>query len=116
MTKIKTLKPKIINFKFRGKVVVWSSGYDRENVASAWRFVPVPDNISAKIVEMQKGKTRRGWGAIYAKVKIGKTEWVTSIFKDWHRPIYILPLKKQIRQKEDLYDDKMINVQMGVWF
>ena len=32
--------------------------------------------------EMQKGKLRRGWGAIYAKVKVGKSEWQTSIFPD----------------------------------
>jgi hypothetical protein len=112
----KIKKPKITNFKFRGKVIVWSSGYDREDYESAWRFVPVPDKISAKIFEMQKSKPRRGWGAIYAKVKIGKTEWVTSIFKDWHRPIYILPLKKQVRRIEDIYDGKKISVQMGIWF
>ena len=114
MTQLKN--PKTTKFKFKGKVIVWSYGYDRESIDSAWRFVRVPEKISAKIIEMQKVKPRRGWGAIYAKAKIGKTEWVTSIFKDWHDPIYILPLKKQVRHKENLYDDKSINVQIEIWF
>lgn len=114
MPKIK--KSKTTNFKFRGKIIVWSYGYDRKDFESAWRFVYLPDKISAQIIEMQKGKPRRGWGAIYVKAKIGKTEWTTSIFKDWHKPIYLLPLKKQIRYKENLYDNKTINVQIGIWF
>ena len=111
-----TKSPKTTNFKWRGKVIVWSYGYDRADLESAWRFVRVPDKMSAEIIEMQKGKPRRGWGAIYAKAKVGKSEWVTSIFKDWHDPIYILPLKKQIRHKENLYDDKTINIEMKIWF
>lgn len=114
MTQIR--KPKFTKFKWRGKVAVWTYGYDREDLASAWRFVRVPDKMSTEIIEIQKGKPRRGWGAIYAKVKVGKSEWTTSIFKDWHDPIYILPLKKQIRQKENLYDDKTINIEMEIWF
>ena len=104
------------SFKFRSRVVVWSYGIDGENFDSAWRFARMPENISAKIIEMQKGKPRRGFGAVYAKIKIGKTEWTTSIFPDWHSPTYILPLKKKIRYKENLYDGKNINVLIGIWF
>ncbi len=103
-------------FKFKSKVIVWSYGTNRENIDSAWRFARVPEDISAKIKKMQKGKPRRGWGAIYAKAKIKKTEWTTSIFPDWYSPTYILPLKKQIRYKENLYDDIQISISIQIWF
>ena len=103
-------------FKFKSKVIVWTYGTDRENINSAWRFARVPEDISAKIREMQKGKLRRGFGAVYAKAKIKKTEWTTSIFPDWYSPTYILPLKKQIRYKENLYDGTQISITIEIWF
>ena len=76
----------------------------------------MPEEISGKIKEMQKGRLRRGWGAVYAKAKVGKSEWVTSIFPDRHSDTYILPLKKQIRYQENLYDGIDIKVAIEIWF
>lgn len=88
-SKIKSKKRTSVNsakksFKLKSKVVVWRAGYGEGNDKGAWRFARVPEDISAKIKEMQKGKPRRGWGAIYARAKIKKSEWVTSIFPDRH--------------------------------
>lgn len=108
----KTLK----KFKFKSKVIVWTGGgYDKDN-SGAWRFARVPEDISAKIKAMQKGKKRRGWGAVYAKAKIGGSEWQTSIFPDRHSATYLLPLKKEIRYEENLYDGVDIKVAIEVWF
>ena len=104
------------SFKFKSKVIVWGVGTDKGHDAGAWRFARVPENISAKIKEMQKGRLRRGWGAIYARAKIGKSEWTTSIFPDRHSATYILPLKKEIRYEENLYDDIEIRVSIEIWF
>jgi hypothetical protein len=103
-------------FKFKSKVIVWKEGYNEGNDKGAWRFARVPESISKKIKEMQKGRLRRGWGAVYAKAKIGKSEWVTSIFPDRHSDTYILPLKKQIRFEENLYDGTEIKVSIEIWF
>lgn len=102
-------------FKFKNRVFVWQSGFDKDK-SGAWRFARVPEDISAKIKEMQKGKLRRGWGAVYAKAKIGKTEWQTSIFPDRHSATYLLPLKKEIRYEENLYDGIDIRVIIEIWF
>lgn len=105
------------SFKFKSKVIVWRSGvYEPGDDKGAWRFARVPEAISAKIKEMQKGKLRRGWGAIYAKAKIGKSEWVTSIFPDRHSETYILPLKKKIRYEENLYDGVEKRISIEIWF
>lgn len=100
-------------FKFKSKVIVWGTDW---RDSSAWRFARVPEDISAKIKEMQKGRLRRGWGAVYARAKIGKSEWLTSIFPDRHSDTYILPLKKQIRFEEDLYDGIEVKVSIEIWF
>src|SRR3989344_496481 len=110
------MKKAKINFKFKSKVIVWKAGNRDGDEKGAWRFARVPEEISAKIKEMQKGKLRRGWGAIYANAKVGKSVWMTSIFPDRHSATYILPLKKQIRYEENLYDGIDINVTIKTWF
>ena len=109
------------NSKFKSKVIVWKAGNGEGDDKSAWRFARVPEDISAKIKEIahrakQKGVPRRGWGAVYARAKVGKSEWTTSIFPDRHSATYILPLKKQIRYEENLYDGIDIRVSIEVWF
>ena len=121
-------------FKFKSKVSVWNEGnFERTDDSSQWRFARVPEDISAKIKDMQKGRLRRGWGAVYARAKVGKSEWLTSVFPvpgfsktgipapkrdlgNWHSATYILPLKKQIRFEENLYDGIPIKVTIEVWF
>ena len=103
-------------FKFKSKVIVWRLGYGEGNDKGAWRFARVPEKLSAQIKEMQKGRLRRGWGAVYARVKIKKSEWMTSIFPDRHSTTYILPLKKEIRFEENLYDGTDINISIEIWF
>ncbi len=103
-------------FKFKSRVVVWTGGGQGKDNSGAWRFARVPENISEKIKEMQKGKLRRGWGAVYVRVKIKKSEWKTSIFPDKRSGTYLLPLKKEIRYEENLYDGIEINVSIEVSF
>ena len=114
-------KPTKKIFKFKSKVIVWKSRYDEGNDKGAWRFARVPEDISLKIKELQqkeikKGRKRRGWGAVYAKAKVGKSEWTTSVFPDRHSATYILPLKKEIRFEENLYDGEEFHFSIGIWF
>jgi hypothetical protein len=117
--KNKKIKPKgkfVKTFKFKSKVFVWQSGFTDKEDKRAWRFARLPEKISAEIKEMQTRKLRRGWGAVYAEAKIGKTEWTTSIFPDRHSNTYLLPLKKQVRYEENLYDGIDMSVSMKIWF
>src|SRR3989338_9186987 len=104
------------SFKFKSKVIVWGVGTDKGDDAGAWRFARVPEDISAKIKEMQRGRLRRGWGAVVARARVGKSEWVTSVFPDRHSATYILPLKKQIRYEENLYDGAEFKFNIEIWF
>jgi len=105
------------SFNFKSKVIVWnSSSHAKGADSSSWRFARVPEDISVKIKEMQKGRLRRGWGAVYAQARVGKSEWVTSVFPDRHSNTYILPLKKQIRYEENLYDGTDLHISLEIWF
>jgi hypothetical protein len=86
-------------YKKQIKSKVWLYGG-----ASAWHFITVPKKESEEIKETF-GKSARGWGSIPVKVTLGKTTWKTSIFPDKKSGTYLLPLKAEIRKKEEILAD-----------
>ena len=73
---------------------------------AGWRFATVGKKETKKIKETH-GKYRRGFGSIPVQVTVGETNWKTSIFpsKDG---TYVLPLKANVRKKEDIFDSDTI--------
>lgn len=55
----------------------------------------------------------RGFGSIPVMVTIGKTSWKTSIFPDKDKA-YLLPLKKEVRAKENLKEGDTAKVTIEV--
>ena len=51
-----------------------------------------------------------GWGRLKAVAKIGKSEWKTAIWFDTKINTYLLPLKAEIRKKENISAEKEIDV------
>jgi hypothetical protein len=68
---------------------------------AVWHFISLPKTESEKIKSLQKGP-RRGWGAVRVSVTIGQSTWETSVFPESKSGTYILPLKKQVRNKEGI--------------
>ena len=68
---------------------------------SAWHFITIPKRQSDEIKKKFGGK-RRGWGSIPVKITLGRTSWKTSIFPDTKAGAYFLPLKSDVRKKEDI--------------
>jgi hypothetical protein len=66
-----------------------------------WHFVPVTKTVGREIKE-KYGKHAKGFGSLPVTVTIGQTTWQTSIFPDKYSGSYILPLKAQVRKKEDV--------------
>ena len=53
-----------------------------------------------------------GWGAVPVRVRIGATEWETSLLpRDGG---YVLPVKKIVREQEDFGDGDTVSVAMSV--
>ncbi|MEZ4194783.1 MAG: DUF1905 domain-containing protein [Candidatus Paceibacterota bacterium] len=66
-----------------------------------WHFVPITKKVGQEIKE-KYGKAARGFGSLKVEVTVGKTTWLTSVFPDSYSGSYLLPLKSQVRKKEDI--------------
>jgi len=69
-----------------------------------WRFLGLPLKEGKEIKE-KYSKNARGWGSLPVSITIGKTTWETSIFPDKKSGSYLLPLKAQVRKKEEIDDE-----------
>lgn len=96
-----------MSYKFQSKV--WL--YPGEQ--GAWHFVSVPKKLSATLSEKYKG-LHRGWRSLPILVRVGKTEWRTSIFFDRRSEGYILPIKASVRKKEDIYEDDNLDLSIRI--
>lgn len=73
-----------------------------------WRFLGLPLKEGKEIKE-KCGKNAKGWGSLPVEVTIGTTTWETSIFPDKKSGSYLLPLKAQVRKKEEIDDDEKVS-------
>ena len=90
--------------EFDAKIWYWRG-------AAPWFFVTVPDKQRDDLKAIS-GFVTYGWGMIPAKVRIGKTEWTTSLFpKDGS---YIVPIKASVRNAENLEEGDKVTVQLEV--
>lgn len=74
-----------------------------------WYFISVPENVSKEIMENLKWQ-EEGWGRLKITAEIGSSQWKTSIWFDTKRNTYLLPLKADIRKKENIEIRKNIDV------
>lgn len=70
-------------------------------VKAAWHFLTLPKKQSVEI-KKRFGMIAGGWGSLPIKANIGKTSWKTSIFPDKKRGTYLLPIKADVRKKENI--------------
>lgn len=84
-----------MRFEFSSEVTRWSSSQD------SWFFahVPLPESTEIRSLPFP----RRGFGSLRVRASIGATTWTTSIFPEGDGR-YALPLKRQVREREDLDD------------
>ena len=68
---------------------------------AAWHFLTVPNQISDEIDDRSSGSTA-GFGSVPVRVSVGSTTWKTSLFPDSKRGAYLLPVKAEVRRKEQL--------------
>lgn len=74
-----------------------------------WHFVSLPCELAKEIRNALKSE-EQGWGRLKAIVKIGNSEWRTAIWFDTKLNTYLLPLKAEIRKKENLQIGNIIKV------
>jgi hypothetical protein len=94
----------MIDLEFAGEIWYWRG-------PAPWYFVTVPEQ-ERDALRVISGSVTYGWGMIPAKVRIGKTAWVTSLWpKDGS---YIVPIKASVRKAEQLEEGDRVTVQLEV--
>jgi hypothetical protein len=93
-----------MNIEFNGELWYWKG-------PAPWYFVIVPAQ-QCQDLKILSGSVTYGWGMIPANVRIGKTEWTTSLFpKDGG---YIVPIKASVRKAEKLEEGDEVTLRLEV--
>jgi hypothetical protein len=93
-----------MRFLFSGEIFEWRG-------PAPHYFVTVPEEQSRDIKGIANLVTY-GWGVIPVTVKIGDTEFSTSLFPKEGR--YLVPIKAAVRKKEDLQKGDTVDIQLDV--
>ena len=93
-----------MNIEFDGKIWYWRG-------PAPWYFVTVPAEQSRDLKAIL-GLVTYGWGMIPVTVRIGQTEWKTSLFPKDGR--YLVPLKDSVRKAEQLEEGDKVTVRLEV--
>lgn len=94
-----------MNLEFTGPIWFWRG-------PAPYYFVTIPQEESLKIKAIS-GSVTYGWGVIPVKVRIGETEWTTSLFPK--NGLYIVPIRTNVREAEnlDVGDEVAIWLEVG---
>jgi hypothetical protein len=93
-----------MNFEFDGEIIFWRG-------PAPWYFVAMPPEQSRELKAISNSVTY-GWGVIPVHVRIGDTEWTTSLFpKD---DLYLVPVKAIIRKAKKLEEGDTVTIHLEV--
>ena len=93
-----------MQIEFDGEIIYWRG-------PAPFFFVAVPEQQSRDIKAISTLVTY-GWGVIPVTVRIGKTEFKTSLFpKDG---LYLVPIKVAVRKAEQLEQGDTVTVLLDV--
>ena len=73
----------------------------------------LPRDVSEEIRGALKSE-EEGWGRMKAVATIRSTEWKTAIWYDTKHQAYLLPLKADVRAKENLKTGQTVSVKIKV--
>jgi hypothetical protein len=93
-----------MNIEFSGEIWFWKG-------PAPFYFVTVPAE-QCRDLKAISGSVTYGWGMIPVTVRIGKTEWKTSLFPKDSR--YIVPIKDSVRKAEHLEEGDTVTVRLEV--
>jgi hypothetical protein len=93
-----------MNIEFSGKIWFWRG-------PAPWFFVTVPEEQSRDLKEIS-GLLTYGWGMIPVHVRIGETEFRTSLFPKDGR--YLVPIKASVREAEKLEEGDTVTLRLEV--
>lgn len=97
-------------FEITAKMWRWQGN---DPAAGSWHFLTVEGQTAAEIRYAALGRTR-GFGSIRVTATVGATRWQTSLFPHRESGGFILPLKAEVRQRENLETGQQVTVTLEV--
>lgn len=93
-----------MHLEFSGKIFIWRG-------PAPWYFVTVPEQQSQDIKAVSSFVTY-GWGVIPVTVRVGKSEWQTSLFPKDGR--YLVPIRANVRKAEGLEEGDEVTIRLDL--
>lgn len=96
----------MLEFEFTGELFQWQGG--------SWHFVELDPDLADEVNRFARGM-KGGWGSVRVTVRIGATEWHTSLFPSRQNGTYLLPVKRDVRRAEGLEpgDELLVVMRLG---
>jgi hypothetical protein len=93
-----------MHWEFPGELWEWRG-------PAPYHFIKVPEDVSAEL-RVVSTLVSYGWGVIPVRVRIGESDWATSLFpKDKG---YLVPIKDAVRIAEGLSLDDAVLVELAI--
>ena len=90
--------------EFTGEVWYWRG-------PAPFHFVTVPE-AESDVIKDAESLVTYGWGMIPVAVRIGRTEWTTSLWPKEGR--YVVPLKARVRAAEKIELGHRVSVRLTI--
>jgi hypothetical protein len=97
------MEPIDLELEFSGEIWYWRG-------PAPFYFVTVPE-AESRALRAASPAISYGWGVIPVRVRIGGTEWTTSLFPKDGR--YLVPLKTAVRKAEQIDDGDTVTIRMS---
>lgn len=81
-------------FTFTAELWRWTARKESADTG-AWCFVTLPADLADDVREL--AGEPRGFGSVRVRVRVGGTQWDTSVFPDKESGSFVLPVKKAVR-------------------
>ena len=78
---------------------------------AGWHFLTLPPDVADDIAE-QSGAGNKAFGSVKVAVEIAGHRWQTSIFPDNKLGSYLLPVKKDVRDKARITAGDAVDVRL----
>ena len=79
----------------------------------SWHFITLPKGVANQITS-DVALSKKAFGSVKVMVMLGGTRWKTSLFRDNARGSYLLPIKAEVRRREQLQAGMTVEVTVVV--
>jgi hypothetical protein len=102
------------SWTFTGPLWIWKGKVqDGKPSPVSWHFLTISGAVADGIKAVAPGRTA-AWGSVYVEVRLGRTEWQTSVFPSKEVGGYLLPVKAIVRKKEGVGEGDMVTVDLSL--